>query len=282
MQKELRLCQENIEEFRDYLMKEEKSNATVEKYSRDIKHLFKFLREDRLVNKEILIEYKKELMKSYAARSTNSMLTAVNCFLEFLGYPQYRVKLIKIQREIFRSEKKELTKNEYLRLLKISDKKETRRIHLILQTICSTGIRISELSYFTVEAVRKGKIEVYNKGKIRVIFVPKQLCKKLKKYAAQQEIKTGSIFITCNQNPVNRSNIWSEMKKLCKLAGVMAEKVFPHNLRHLFAVTYYKAEKDIMKLSDILGHSSIDTTRIYLMSTGKEHERQIACLGLVV
>jgi len=282
MQMDFKMCVEDIQTYKEHLIKEEKSDATIEKYIRDIYHLYNYLAEDKIICKEVLIAYKKQLIENYMARSTNSMLTAANSFIEFMGFPYCNVKLLKIQREIFRSKEKELTKNEYMRLLKISDKKETQRIHLILQTICATGIRIGELKYFTVEAARKGKIQVYSKGKSRVIFIPGQLCQKLKKYAIKRGIKEGCIFVTRNNKPVDRSNIWTEMKRLCKKAQVAAEKVFPHNLRHLFAITYYKAEKDIMKLADILGHSSIETTRIYIMSTGEEHERQISCLGLLI
>jgi len=281
MATEFILNQKDIQAYKDYLTGEEKSDATIEKYIRDINRLYHFLSEEKMICKEVLIAYKKYLMADYTARSTNSMLIAINSFVVFMGFPTMKVKLLKIQRKIFRSEEKELTKNEYMRLLKASDKNETRRIHLILQTICATGIRIGELKYFTVQAVRKGKIEVYNKGKSRMIFIPKQLCKSLKKYAAKRGINDGSIFVTRNNRPVDRSNVWKEMKRLCKKTGIAEEKVFPHNLRHLFAMTYYKVEKDIMKLADILGHSSIETTRIYIMSTGEEHAKQISCLGLV-
>jgi len=271
---------EQLKSYEEYLRHEEKSHATIEKYIRDIRQLYGYLAEQKTINKEIMIEYKEHLIKHYAVSSVNSMLTAANKYLEFIGLPDCKVKLLKRQRKVFSSEEQELTKSEYMRLLKISDREETRRIHLILQTICATGIRIGELEYFTVQAIKRGRVEVYNKGKSRMILIPRKLCKKLERYAKKKGIQEGSLFITRNGKPVNRSNIWAEMKKLCKKAGVAAVKVFPHNLRHLFARTYYQMEKDIMKLGDLLGHSSIETTRIYIMATGKEHERQIACLGL--
>jgi len=274
--------QENLKKYEVYLRQEEKCRATIEKYLRDIRHLSYFLSDRESIDKDVMITYKNYLIKKYAVNSANSMLIAANNYLEFTGKPHCKVKLFKKQRIIYCSEDQELTKSEYMQLLEVSDKEETRRIHLILQTLCATGIRIGELQFFTVEAVKKRKIEVYNKGKSRIIFIPRELCVKLQKYAESREIKDGCIFITRNNLPVNRSNIWAEMKKLCNEAGIDSRKVYPHNLRHLFARTYYKIEKDVIKLADILGHNSIETTRMYTMSTGKEHEEQISCLQLLI
>lgn len=218
--------------------------------------------------------------KQYSVKSINSMLVSVNSLLAFLGWSDCRVKSIRQQRQIYCTEEKELTKSEYLRLLEAAKKKP--QLRLVMETICGTGIRVSELRYFTVEAVRRGEIVVNCKAKTRTILLPGKLRKLLLDYAKKNQIVSGSIFVTRNGNPLNRSNIWSDMKKLCETANVKASKVFPHNLRKLFARTFYGIEKDIAKLADILGHSSIDTTRIYIISTGTEHRREIERLGLVI
>ena len=192
-----------------------------------------------------------------------------------------RVKKLKIQKQIFASTDKELSKAEYDRLLQAAKQKKNERLYLLMQTICSTGIRVSEVRYITVEAVARGIAEINCKGKRRQLFLPKQLCQVLKQYIKEQKIKSGSVFITKNGNPLDRSNIWTDMKKLCKAANVSEKKVFPHNLRHLFARTYYSLQKDIVRLADILGHSSVNTTRIYTMETGEIHRRQIQKLGLL-
>lgn len=277
---ERKLELEQINKFEKYLIHEEKSTVTVEKYLRDIRAFFVFS-EGRNVTKELVMEYKESLdEKGYAVRSINSMLTSVNAFFKFCGWTDCRVKGIKTQRQIYTLEEKELTKSEYLRLLDAAKNKP--RLLLLLQTICATGIRVSEVAYFTVEAVKQGEIMVSCKGKNRVIMLPKKLKKMLLKYAKKNEITNGVIFRTKTGKPLNRSNIWAEMKKLCERAGVKKSKVFPHNLRKLFARTFYKKEKDIAKLADILGHSSINTTRIYIMSTGVEHRRTIEQLGLLM
>lgn len=269
-----------LKQFEQYLIQEEKSAVTVEKYLRDVRAFFEFTGE-RNITKELVMEYKKNLNeKNYAVRSINSMLTSVNIFLKFCGWSDCQAKGIKMQRQIYSPEEKELTKTEYQKLLDVAKNKP--RLQMLLQTICATGIRVSEVQYFTVEAVKKGEIMVSCKNKNRVVLVPKKLKKMLLKYAKQNEITEGVIFRTKNGKPLNRSNIWSEMKKLCEKAGVKKTKVFPHNLRKLFARTFYKVEKDIAKLADILGHSSINTTRIYIMSTGIEHRRTIEHLGLLL
>ena len=258
-------------DFEQKLIDEEKSSATVEKYLRDVRCFFAFLNEKE-ITKENVREYKSMLIKKYAPASTNSMLTALNVFLKFVGYYECQVKLLKIQKQIFINEEKELTKAEYQRLLQAAG---NSRLSLIMQTICATGIRVSELEYITVEAVKRGKGIVDCKNKIRYIFIPKILQRKLKEYIHKKKIKSGSVFLTKNGNVLNRSNIWRDMKQLCKKANVSPEKVFPHNLRHLFARTFYMVEKDIVKLADLLGHSSINTTRIYMMESGKNHQNRI-------
>lgn len=266
--------------FREYLVREEKSRITIEKYIRDVKGFLNHIGDQELV-KETVLNYKEYLLNgSYAARSVNSMLASVNKFLEYLDRAECKVKSVRTQRQIYCTEEKELTREEYRRLLEAAGRKP--RLKLLLQTICSTGIRVSELQYFTVEAVRRGEINVRCKGKIRTILIPGKLKKQLLDYIRLQEIGEGAIFITRNGNPLDRSYIWAQMKKLCAAAGIHADKVFPHNLRKLFARTYYNMEKDIAKLADILGHGSIETTRIYIMTTGGEHLKQMERMELVL
>ena len=262
------------------LRMEEKSEATVEKYTRDVRAFHHFSGETE-INKELVMEYKKHLIEQgYAVRSVNSMLASVNKLFSWLGWQNCRVKNIRTQREIYCSEEKELTKAEYLRLLKASE--PNRQLNLILQTICATGIRVSELKYFTVDAVKRGEVRVSCKNKTRTILVPGKLKKMLLNFARQKGIRTGNLFVNRKGKPLDRSVIWAAMKKLCCKAKVAQSKVFPHNLRKLFARTFYAMEKDIAKLADILGHSSIETTRIYIMSTGVEHRRRIELLGLLI
>lgn len=274
------LSEETINTFREYLVLEEKSTATVEKYLRDVRafHLFAC---QRAVTKERMMAYKKYLIeKGYAASSINSMLASLNSLLDFQGWSDCKVKNIKAQRQTYCAEEKELTKSEYLRLLEAA--KDRPQLHLILETICGTGIRVSELQFFNAEAVKRGEITVSCKSKTRTILLPSKLKKMLPDHAKKNGIRSGAIFITRNGKPLDRSNIWAQMKSLCEAAGVKASKVFPHNLRKLFARTFYGIEKEIAKLADILGHSSIDTTRIYIMTAGTEHRRKIERLGLVV
>ena len=271
-------CQ--VQKFSDYLTREEKSRATIEKYLRDIRN-FQAFAGTVAVSKELVMVWKKKLIEQgYAVRSINSMLASVNSFLGFLGWHSCKVKNIRLQQQTYCAEEKELTKTEYLRLLEAS--KENEQLNLVIQTICGTGIRVSELRYFTVEAVRYGEITVNCKSKTRTILVPGKLRKLLLHYAKQKHITTGAIFVGKSGKPLDRSSIWRQMKQLCKAAGVKESKVFPHNLRKLFARTFYGIEKDIAKLADILGHSSINTTRIYIITTGIEHRRQIERLGLIV
>lgn len=274
------LSAEKITAFKNYLIREEKSIMTVEKYIHDIKFFVEFVGKIE-VSKDVVLNYKQELMnKNYAIRSINSMLASLNSLFTFLGWIDCKVKSLKLQKQIYCEEQKELTKGEYFRLIEAS--KNNPRLCMIIQTICGTGIRVSELQYFTVEAVKSGTVIVSCKNKTRNIIVPSKLIKLLLKYAKQNKISSGIIFRTKSGKALNRSNIWSEMKKLCKTANVNPSKVFPHNLRKLFARTFYVIEKDIAKLADILGHSSVETTRIYIMSTGSEHRKKIERLGLVV
>ncbi len=274
------LTSEEIGAFSHFLCREEKSRATQEKYLRDVR-VFCAYASCAEVTKELVVAWKKYLVEQgYAVRSINSMLASVNSLLDFLGLSGCKAKNIRLQQRTYCSEDKELTKAEYLRLLEASKKNE--QLNLVIQTICGTGIRVSELRHFTVEAMERGEVVIDCKGKTRTILVPGKLRKMLLSYAKRRHIPSGMIFVTRGGKPLNRSNIWAAMKKLCESAGVKASKVFPHNLRKLFARTFYGIEKDIAKLADILGHSSINTTRIYIMSTGTEHRRKIERLGLVV
>lgn len=269
-----------IAEYHHSLIQGEKSTATIEKYLRDVRAFSAFAGTTQLT-KELVMAYKQWLVDhGYAVRSINSMIASVNSLLSFLDRPDCKVKAIRQQRETYCAEEKELTKSEYLRLLEAAKKKP--QLRLLMETICGTGIRVSELRYFTVEAVGQGEVTVSCKAKTRRILLPQKLQRLLLDHARGNGIRSGPIFITRRGKPLNRSNIWSAMKKLCREAGVKTSKVFPHNLRKLFARTFYGIEKDIAKLADILGHSSIDTTRIYIISTGVEHRRKIEQLGLVV
>ena len=276
------LTEEKIIQFKQHLISEEKSANTIEKYLRDVRVFAVFLT-GREVTKEHAVAYKQKLVDDrYAIKSVNSMLASINSLFSFFGWFDCKVKAIKQQRQIFCSEDKELTKAEYIRLLDAAKHQKNDRLNLIIQTICGTGIRVSELEYITVEAAKAGQATVNCKGKIRAVFIVRDLKKKLLQYAKARHISTGPIFITRSGKPISRTNIWREMKALCKDANVNPNKVFPHNLRHLFARTFYGLEKDIAKLADILGHSSINTTRIYIISTGDEHRRRIEKLHLII
>ena len=274
-----KITEEQIQSYRQQLIRDEKSTATVEKYLRDVR-AFSVFAGGAAVTKELTVAYKKQLQKDYAPRSVNSMLASVNSFLIFIGRSDCKVKALKLQRQVYCTEDKELTKAEYERLLKAAEKNE--QLRLVMQAICATGIRVSELRFFTVEAVKRGEVVVSCKAKTRTILIPGKLRRRLLDYAGKQKIRSGVIFLTRNGKPLDRKTIWAQMKGLCRAAGVNPGKVFPHNLRKLFARTFYGIEKDIAKLADILGHSSIDTTRIYIMTTGTEHRRKVERLGLVV
>ena len=278
---EIKIERSKLAEFETELKNNEKSAATVEKYVRDVRFFLSFA-EGREIDKKILLEYKAELGKNYAVASANSMLAAVNSFLRFLGRAELCVKQFRVQRQAFCSEEKELTKAEYVRLLEAAKHKKNERLYLILQTICGTGIRVSELRYITAEAVTRGEARVACKGNMRRIFLVPELRKKLIAYIKSKGITTGSVFVTRRGKPICRGNIWREMKALCRDAHVSPSKVFPHNLRHLFARTFYGIEKDIVKLADILGHASINTTRIYTVTTGEEHKRKMENMRLII
>ena len=270
-----------IAEFKEHLILEERSVATIQKYIRDVKAFMAYA-QNSAITKEIVIAYKKYLQENYAVRSVNSMLASINCFFLFFGWNDLKVKSLKLQQQVFCPEEKELTKSEYTRLCRAAERRHNQRLYLVLQTICGTGIRVSELRYITVEAAKHGEAVVSCKAKARTVFLVKALRQKLLRYAAEQGIKSGMIFVTRTGKPINRTNIWREMKSLCQKAGVKPEKVFPHNLRHLFARVFYGIEKDIAKLADILGHSSINTTRIYIISTGTEHRQRMENMRLII
>lgn len=280
--KERMLTKKRMGDFEEYLQREEKSRNTVLKYLRDV-YAFAAFTDGVKVTKQATIAYKEHLLDAgYAIRSVNSMLASINCLFTFLCWEDCKVKTVKLQRQLFCCAEKQLTRAEYLRLCRTAKAQHRERLTLILQTICGTGIRVSELPYITVDAVQTGKAVVSLKGKTRTIFIVRKLQQKLLRYISEQKIQSGSVFITRSGKPISRTNIWREMKTLCAEAEVDPKKVFPHNLRHLFARTFYNMEKDVVKLADILGHSSVDTTRIYTISTGTEHRRCMENLRLIL
>ena len=279
--KNQRITSQQIEAYTQYLRAEEKSTATMEKYLRGVCAFASWL-DGREITKELAANWKVHLAsQNYAPTTVNAMLSALNSLLEFLGLQECRVKFLKIQRRLFRDADRELTKDDYQRLLNTAHKLGRERLGLLVETIGATGIRVSEVPYITVEAVQQGKAEIALKGKIRTILLPGKLCRKLLKYAKKQKTASGAIFRTKSGKELGRRQIWAELKGLCKHAGVEPGKVFPHNLRHLFATVFYRACRDIAKLADLLGHSSIETTRIYLIASGTEHRRELDRLGLV-
>lgn len=271
--------EKQLSQFKAALLNEEKSEATISKYMHDVSVFLDFCGNNE-ITKETILELKEMLRKEYKPHSANSMLAAINKYLQFAGKEECRVRSLKLQQRPFMPEERSLSREEYFRLLKAAEPE--RRLQLILETICSTGIRVSELKYFTKEGAIKGELEVSCKGKIRVILIPGKLRKKLLAYCRREGITGGVIFRTRGGNPVNRSNIWAQMKSLCEKAKVDRQKVFPHNLRKLFARCFYEIKKDIAKLADVLGHSSIDTTRIYIMETSKEHRKVIERMRLLL
>lgn len=270
-----------IRRYADHLREQERSVATIQKYAHDLTALLEYLQGEALT-KALMIGWKEALSADHAPATVNSMLVAVNGFLRFMGWHALTVRLLKIQRPLFREEQRELSKAEYARLVDAAQRAGDERLALILQTICATGIRVSELRFISAEAVCSGRAEVCNKGKRRTVFLPDRLRRLLKAYLKKQKITAGAVFVTRTGRPLDRSNIWRAMKALCGNAGVEPSKVFPHNLRHLFAKAYYALEKDLARLADILGHSSINTTRIYTMESGAVHARQISRVGLVI
>lgn len=273
---------EMLEAFERTLKYEEKSQATVDKYFRDLRAFFIWLGPEKQITKDRVIAYKVKLTETYAPASVNSMLAALNCFFKKMGWYDCVVKALKIQREAFRSSSREMTKEEYYRLLQAAKRRGKRRLSLVMQTICSTGIRVSELKFITVQSLSRGRTVVSLKGKTRTVLLPDKLRVMLRRYVKAQGITEGPVFVTRRGNPLDRSNILHAMKELCQEAGVSRNKVFPHNLRHLFAVTYYKIQKDLPHLADLLGHSNINTTRIYTLVNGEEQAKQISRMGLVV
>lgn len=279
--KNKKLTQQHMAAFQQFLLEDEKSQATIEKYMRDLRCFATYV-DGRVVDKALVLAYKAYLGEQYALRSANSMLAAVNSFLRFMGWADLCVRQFKLQTETYCSADKELTKEEYMALVRTAESKGDHRLALVLQTICGTGIRVSELQHVTIEAVRCGEALVNCKGKSRKVFIVAALRKKLLQYGRKVGIHTGCLFVTATGRPLNRSNIWRQMKALCRLAGIAPGKVFPHNLRHLFARTFYRLEKDIAKLADILGHANVNTTRVYIITTGAEHQRCMETMRLIL
>mgnify|MGYP005811284231 CR=1 FL=1 len=272
---------EAIERFGRYLHGEERELGTIEKYCRDVRNFVAWLAE-REVDKSMVVEWKEHLRAAgYAPTTINSMLVAVNRFFHFQGWDGFRVKALRIQRRVFCSRERELSREEYSRLVETARARGKERLALLMETICATGIRVSEVKYITAEAIQVGRAEVSLKGKVRTILIPRKLCHKLQKYAKKQKIASGEIFLTRSGKGLSRRQIWAEMKAIRTKAGVAKGRVFPHNLRHLFARCFYRACRDVVQLADVLGHASVETTRIYLISSGTEHARRLERLGLV-
>ncbi len=275
------LTQEQVTAYQFWLRQEERSAATVEKYLRDARRFAAWLN-GRAVTKETVAEWKGNLLElRYAPTSVNAVLASLNGLFRFLGWEDCRARFLKVQRRLFRPAERELTRRDYDALIAQAQREGRTRLALLIETICATGIRVSEVKYITLKAARAGRAEIALKGKIRTILIPGKLCRKLEKYAKKQKIASGELFLTRNGKSLSRRQIWAEMKALCEKAGVEPSKVFPHNLRHLFATVFYQACKDIVRLADVLGHSSIETTRIYLLTSGEEHRRQLERLRLV-
>ena len=274
------ITEADISAFCSSLLAAERSAGTVAQYGRAVSGLAVWL-DGRGVTQELLNAWKGELALRYSARTVNAMLAAVNCFCKFAGTP-FRLRFLKVQRAAFRDAARDLTRSDYERLLGAAERTGQRRLGLVMETLCGTGIRVSELRYITVDAARRGRADIALKGKIRTILIPRKLSKKLLAYAKAERIPSGEVFRTRTGRGLSRRQLWYELKRLCRAAGVAPSRVFPHNFRHLFAQTFYRATRDIAKLADVLGHSSIETTRIYLISTGAEHQRQLERLGLVL
>ena len=277
---ERRLTPAILKSFRAELLEQERAPATIEKYMHDIRTFYSWLG-NREVTPETVHEWKKSLTERFSPGTVNGKLAALNALFTFTGWTDCRARSLKLQRRAFRDDARELTRDEFYRLVATAERLGKDRLALLLEAIGSTGVRVSEVKYFTVESARLGRAEIALKGKIRTILLPGKLCRKLLKYARKQKIASGEIFLTGSGKPINRKQIWAEMKALCKQAGVEPGKVFPHNLRHLFAQTFYRQTHDVVKLADVLGHSSLSTTRIYLISTGAEHRRELEKLKLV-
>lgn len=270
----------NLAEFENFLINDEKSKLTVKKYIHDVTEFSEWLK-GKKVGKPALLEYKDYLIKVYKVTSVNSVISSLNCFFTFIGWYDCRLKSIKIQQYNYIEDKKVLTKEDYNKLIKTAKENNNERLYFLMQTLCSMGLRVSELSFVTLEALTEGRVFINNKGKVRQVLLPDGLCNILLSYAKEQKITSGPVFVTRLGNPVDRSNVWDEMKKLSESAGIPKEKVFPHNFRHLFARTYYCAQKDIVHLADILGHSDVNTTRIYTAEKSETHKKEIEKLGLL-
>lgn len=276
-----KLTRENISRYIVFLREQEKSRVTITQYAHNLGTVEIFFHGEALT-KAGLLQWKNQLIKNYATSSSNTIIAALNGFLKFMGWNDLTIKALKVKKSMFSDESRELTQSEYQRLIRATDRTDHRRLSLVMQTICATGIRVSELQFITVQAVQTGRAEIANKGSYRTIFLPKRLRSILSRYIRKNHVVTGPVFVTKNGKPLDRSNIWRDMKALCKSAGVQPQKVFPHNLRHLFARTYYSIEKDLSRLADILGHISVNTTRIYTIESGAVHARQLEHLGLVI
>lgn len=277
---ERKLTAEQIAAFGQYLRGEERAPATVEKYLHDVRAFARWL-DGRPVSRNETAAWKELLLSRHAPSTINAALAALNGLFRFLGWEDCRTRFLKVQRRLFREASRELTRSDYDALTAAARDRGQERLALLMETICATGIRVSEVRYITVEAVRRGRAEISLKGKLRTILLPGKLCRKLLKYAKKQKTASGELFLTRSGKPLTRRQIWAEMKALCRYAGVEPSKVFPHNLRHLFATAFYRACRDVVRLADVLGHSSIETTRIYLLTSGVEHLRQLERLGLV-
>lgn len=267
--------------YESHLRREERSSATVIKYLRNVRAFVVWL-DGTTVTKETVNGWKEHLLEQNKAPATiNAALAALNSLFCYLGWVDCRARFLKIQRRMFRDSSRDLTRMDYEKLISHARALGRERLALLMETICATGIRVSEVRYITVETVRQGRANISMKGKLRVILIPRKLCRKLLQYAKKQKNVSGEIFLTVNGKSLSRRQIWAEMKCICKYAGVEQSKVFPHNLRHLFATVYYRAYKDIAKLADILGHSCIETTRFYLLTSDAEHREQLEHLQLV-
>jgi len=270
-----------ILKYTEYLRRQERSEATIKKYNHTLEKFYYWLPDDKMVSKDLTVQYKEELALTHAPAGVNTILAALNGFFRFMGWHDCTVKALRIQRRVFSAPDEELSREEYRRLVDAAEQKRDRQLSLLLQLMASTGIRVSEIRYVTVEALGHNQVQIRLKGKIRTILLPGKLCHKLRKYQRQQKITSGPLFLSRSGNPLDRRSIWSRMKWICAAAKVKREKVYPHNLRHLFARAFYRVQKDIAKLADVLGHSSIETTRIYLLSSGQEHQKILDRLNLL-
>ena len=278
---ERKITRELIEAFSLHLIRQEKSSGTISKYVHDVTLFAEWMQGERVLQ-EHTVQWKNDLVESGRMLTTvNSMIAAVNSFFRYVKWG-YHIKYVRIQKRFFRADEKVLTRSDYDKLLKTAYRQGKESLGLLMETICATGIRVSEIRYITMEAARSGRAEILLKGKHRTILIPDKLCRKLKRYAAKRGIRRGELFLNKRGKSMDRKQIWSQMKALCKFAGVSEKKVFPHNLRHLFARAFYRASKDITGLADVLGHSSIETTRIYLESTETERIKKIEQLKLVL